>query len=69
MKLQRFIQEVASVLETTSSQVVRDMPRVIKSVDVVQQEVAALKVGPKASLQPYVRPANDKNDRICFFFF
>eukprot|EP00040_Diaphanoeca_grandis_P031891 m.191886 g.191886 ORF g.191886 m.191886 type:complete len:707 (+) comp32447_c0_seq1:79-2199(+) len=43
MKLQMFIQEVNNSLETTSLQVVQDMPRVIRGVDMVHQEVQLLK--------------------------
>jgi len=43
MKLQMFIQGVTTELEKTTSQVVDDMPRVIKQVDIVQQEVVSLK--------------------------
>jgi len=43
LRLQMFIQVVNNELESTSMQVVQDMPRIIKSVDVVQQEVGHLK--------------------------
>jgi hypothetical protein len=43
MKLQMFIQGVTSELEKTTTQVVEDMPKVIKQVDIVQQEVVSLK--------------------------
>jgi len=43
LKLQMFIQEVNSNLEATSTQVVDDLPRVIRSVDMIHQEVSSLK--------------------------
>lgn len=43
MKLQMFIQEVNNSLEATSEQVVQDLPRVVRSVDMVNQEVISLK--------------------------
>eukprot|EP00041_Stephanoeca_diplocostata_P030555 m.928645 g.928645 ORF g.928645 m.928645 type:complete len:580 (+) comp23778_c0_seq3:78-1817(+) len=43
MKLQMFIQEVNNSLEATSEQVVQDLPRVVRSVDLVNQEVTSLK--------------------------
>eukprot|EP00039_Didymoeca_costata_P025850 m.14408 g.14408 ORF g.14408 m.14408 type:complete len:725 (+) comp5080_c0_seq1:240-2414(+) len=43
LKLQMFIEVVANELETTSRKVVEDMPRVIKNVEVVQEEVESLK--------------------------
>jgi hypothetical protein len=41
--LQLFIQGVTVELENTSAQVVSDMPKVVKQVDVVHQEVVSLK--------------------------
>eukprot|EP00047_Mylnosiga_fluctuans_P015500 m.47123 g.47123 ORF g.47123 m.47123 type:complete len:692 (-) comp5953_c0_seq2:258-2333(-) len=43
MKLQTFVQRINAELEETSNQIVRDMPSVVRSVDVLAQDVSSLK--------------------------